>query len=106
VKELNYNHKLIAAICAAPWILAKAGILEDRNFTTSIVQWQEMHREILGSDDPFPRKGFVNERVVRDGNIITAKGVAFIDFAVEVCDYFGLFKDEAERLAFEKDLKG
>jgi putative intracellular protease/amidase len=106
IKELNNENKLIAAICAAPWILAKAGVLNDCRYTTSIVEWQDIHREFFRIDDPFPRSGYVEGRVIRDGNIITAKGVAFIDFTIEVCEFLGLFKDDTEKRDFEKDLKG
>ncbi|PKM95628.1 MAG: thiamine biosynthesis protein ThiJ [Firmicutes bacterium HGW-Firmicutes-1] len=106
IRELHDENKLIAAICAAPWILAKAGVLYNRKYTTSIVEWQDKHLEFFGIDDPFPRECYVEGRVIRDGNIITAKGMAFIDFTIEVCDYFGLFKDETEKKEFENDIKG
>ncbi len=106
IQDLHSRNKLIAAICAAPWILAKAGVLEKCKYTTSIVEWRDMHKEIFKTDDPFPRQGYIEGRVIRDGNIITAKGIAFIDFAIEVCDYFGLFKDEEEKKDFEQELKG
>lgn len=48
-------------------------------------------------EDPFPRDTYVNENVVRDNNIITAVGNAFVDFSIEILDYFGKFKDEAEK---------
>ena len=105
IRDLNEAQKLIAAICAAPWILAKAGVLNGRKYATSIDKWQDSHREIFQLEDPFPREGYQECRVVRDGNIITAKGPAFIDFTMEVCDYLGLFEDEAERIEFEQDLK-
>lgn len=105
VRDMDKEQKLIAAICAAPWILAKAGVLNGRRYATSIDQWQDSHREIFQQEDPFPREGYVDSRVVRDRNIITAKGIAFIDFTMEVCDYFGLFDDETERIEFEQDLK-
>lgn len=56
---LNNDGKLIAAICAAPWILAHIGILEDLKYTTSIETWKEKHKETFGIEDPFPRGNFV-----------------------------------------------
>jgi putative intracellular protease/amidase len=106
IKELNNENKLIAAICAAPWILAKGDVLKNRKYTTSIVEWLDKHRDFFKMEDPFDRNGYIEARVVRDNNIITAKGVAFIDFAIEVCDYLGLFEDENEKLAFINDIKG
>lgn len=106
IRDLHKRNKLIAAICAGPWILAKAGVLNNCKYTTSIVEWQEKHLEFFGIDDPFPREGYIERRVVRDGNVITAKGIAFIDFTIEVCDYLGLYKDDNEKKDFEKDIKG
>ncbi|WP_313560510.1 DJ-1/PfpI family protein [Ruminiclostridium cellobioparum] len=102
-----YNSgKLLAAICAGPRFLAKAGILDKVKYTTSIVEWNEMRRAQFKEEDPFPRGNFVNARVVRDGSVITSKGISFVDFAVEVADYFGQFKDEAEKQAFFNTITG
>jgi len=106
IQRLNKEKKFLAAICAAPWIFAEAGVLRGSKYTTSIVEWQQKHIDFFGIADPFPREGYVDHRVVRDGNIITAKGSAFIDFAIEVCDYLELFKDENERQELEEELKG
>lgn len=106
VQDLNRENKLIAAICAGPMVLAKAGLLQDRAYTTAIIEWKDKHQNFFNSGDPFPRQHFKDERVVRDHNIITAKGVAFVDFSVEVCDYLNLFKDEAEKEDFVKRIKG
>lgn len=72
------ENKILAAICVAPTILAKAGVLQDKRATawTSYVDTED--KDIL-------QKGgasFVDEEVVRDGNIITANGpVAAESFA-------------------------
>lgn len=90
--------KLIAAICAGPRYLAKAGILKDVKYTTSIVEWTQARREAFGNeDDPFPRENFIDTRVVRDKNVITSKGISFVDFAIEVADYFGMFKNSEDK---------
>jgi putative intracellular protease/amidase len=106
INQLNQSDKLLAAICFGPWMLAKAGVLENRKYTSSIVKWQEELSELFGIQDPFPVEGYVEARVVRDKNIITAKGAAFIDFAIEVCDYFGGFQEEDQRENFEREYKG
>ena len=106
IKALNKSNKLLAAICAGPRFLAKAGILDDIKYTTSIIQWTDEHKEKFNEEDPFPRENFVSKRVVRDKNIITAEGIAFIDFAIEICDYFNLFDDEEDKNNFEKFIKG
>lgn len=56
--------------------------------------------------DPFPRENFILERVVRDGNIIIAQGIAFIDFAIEICDWFNLFENKEEKDNFSREIKG
>lgn len=55
--------------------------------------------------DPFPRENFILERVVRDRNIITAQGIAFIDLAIEICDWFNLFENKEEKDNFSRDIK-
>lgn len=59
-----------------------------------------------GENDPFPREGFINDRVVVDKNLITSQGIAFIDFTCEICDWFKFFKNEDEKIQFLKTLKG
>lgn len=99
INNLNSAGILVAAICAAPKILAVSGVLEGRKYTTSLEEWTEEIAEIFGKEDPFPRKTYINKRVVKDGNIITAKGYAFVDFAVEILKYFD--PENGEQLAVE-----
>ncbi|PYG89777.1 putative intracellular protease/amidase [Ruminiclostridium sufflavum DSM 19573] len=97
--------KLLAAICAGPRYFAKAGILKKVKYTTSIVEWTQARREAFGNEeDPFPRENFVNTRVVRDKNIITSKGISFVDFAIEIADYFGMFKNDSDKQEFFKTI--
>lgn len=90
IQKFNNENKLLAAICAAPRLLAISGILEGCNYTTSLDEWTSEVVEIFGEDDPFPRETYQNSRIVKDGNIITAKGHAFVDFAVEILKYLSL----------------
>ncbi|MFT8312997.1 MAG: DJ-1/PfpI family protein [Clostridium sp.] len=106
IKNINSGGKLLGAICGGPYFLAKANILKNRKYTTSMIEWTEMHKQQYGEIDPFPRESFVNERVVVDENLITSQGVAFIDFACEICDWFKLFKSKDEKNQFLKTLKG
>lgn len=107
IQNLNLKRKLLGAICGAGTVfLAKAGVLKDVNYTTPIVQWSQKHIEVYGGKDPFPRENFVSARVIRDGNIITSQGVAFIDFAIEICDWFNLFESLEDRENFAKNVKG
>ncbi len=101
IKYMDANNRLIAAICAAPIHLAQAGILKDRKYTTTLNT----------KDYPqiFPIEGFVNEDVVVDGNIITSTGLAYMEFAVEICKKLNLVasEEEAEKvIKHYKNIKG
>ena len=60
IREFGNSDKLVAAICAAPSILARVGLLEKRMATI----YPGMEKEI-----PRPR----GNRVVVDGNVITSQ---------------------------------
>jgi putative intracellular protease/amidase len=107
INNLNSKKKLVAGICGAGTVfLAKSGILNDVKYTTPAVEWTENHIKVFGEKDPFPRENFIESRVVKDKNIITAKGTAFIDFAIEIYDWFNLFDDQEEKEEFIKTIKG
>lgn len=106
IQNLNAKGKVLGAICAGPRFLAKAGVLDNAKYTTSLVKWTEDIEKHFNESDPFPRHNFILDRVVRDGNIITSQGHAFIDFAIEICDWFGYFEDEDDKNGFIKVIKG
>lgn len=67
------NHKTVAAICAAPTILGMLGYLKGKKYTC----FTSMNEDFGGI--------YMNSGVVTDGNLITARSVAFaIDFAYEI----------------------
>lgn len=106
VQSLNNQGALLAGICGAgTFMLAKAGVLSDVKFTTPITEWEEAQRKVFGELDPFPRQNYINQRLVRENNIITAVGPAFIDFAVEICDYISPFDSEDDKVGFVIRLK-
>ena len=79
----------LGAICAGPRLLAKAGLLRGRKFTHG-----------FGADSALPEwEGgtYVDELVVTDGNVVTAKPQAYIDFAVELLYTAGLRATEMVR---------
>ena len=65
VKEFNDNGRIVAAICAAPMILANAGILKGKKATC----WD-------GEAENLQKKGarYTGADVEQDGNIITGNG--------------------------------
>ena len=74
IRKFDENGKTIAAICMAPTLLAKAGVLEDRMATV----YPGGERQL-----PKPREG----KVVVDGHIITSQGPGTaIDFALKIVE--------------------
>lgn len=106
INNLNSKGKLIGAICGAGTVfLAKAGILKNVKYTSPAKEWTQKHIEVFEEKDHFPRENFVWERVVKDKNIITAQGIAFIDFAIEICDWLNLLKIKKKELILLKILR-
>jgi len=81
-KVFNEAGKPVAAICAAPAVLADAGLLAGKRFTAHF----SIHSELPGV--------LANERVVKDGNIITSRGAGTaVEFGLAlVSELFGRAK--------------
>jgi 4-methyl-5(b-hydroxyethyl)-thiazole monophosphate biosynthesis len=74
IREVFDAGKYVAAICAAPHVLGVAGIMEGATATC-----------YPGIEIPGARR--VDERVVRDGKIITSQGPGTaIDFAIDLVE--------------------
>lgn len=79
----NEKDFVIGAICSGPLFLAQAGLLRGKKYTDSLfVEMREMFPFIEESN-------FVPQPVVEDGNVVTANGSAFNDFAVHVARKLG-----------------
>ena len=94
IKAAVENEKLVCAICAAPSILGKLGHLNGRKATCFPGFEQYLEGAIL-----------TDERVVRDGNFITAKGMGCgAEFGLIIIEaLLGKEKaDEVARAAFVK----
>lgn len=79
LKRVNHSGKAIAAICAAPLVLAHAGLLSGRQATC--------YPEVL-LENEWPDIQLSDEAVVIDGNILTSKGPGTaIDFALAIIEY-------------------
>ena len=103
IKYLNSSNKLLAGICGAgTYFLAKTGVLENVRYTTPITKWTDKHIECFGDKNPFLRDNYVDKRVVKDRNVITAIGPAFVEFGIEICDWFNLFNDDIEKEEFAR----
>jgi len=77
LQQMSTQGKYIAAICAAPSVLATAGLLDAKDATC-----------FPGALDPFPRVRLQNEAVVTDGKLITSRGPGTaIDFALTLVEH-------------------
>lgn len=63
VNKYSTNGKIVAAICAAPSVLARVGVLAGRNATI-----------FRGMENELKNARYVDKPVVEDGNIITSQG--------------------------------
>ena len=81
------KNKYVAAVCAAPSILADLGLLSSREAT--------VHPDFI---DKMSDARVVNESVVVDGNIITGQGLgAAIPFALKLVEIM-VGKDKADQI--------
>lgn len=74
----KHSDTVYAAISSAPLLLSKAGILDNKDFTAGF---------FMQMVDVFPfidGRHFVHKPVVEDGNVITAIGMFFREFAERV----------------------
>ena len=87
LQALNKKGKVIAAICSGPVHLAKAGLLDGKKYTS--------YRLPQRAND-FKNATRLEDNVVVDGNIVTAKNVGYVDLALELGKIFNIYKDEAD----------
>lgn len=84
--EFAQNHKLIAAICAAPLVLKDAGLLDSKRFTAH-----------FSVKDELPEAG--DERVAEDGQLITSRGAGTaLDFGLALVERL-CGKEKADEIA-------
>ena len=79
VKRFNHESKMIAAICAGPRFLGRAGLLDGITYTA-----------FTGSDKDAPRGHYdPSIKAMRKGHIITGRGAGVIyEFAYEIVKAF------------------
>ena len=93
LQALNRKGKPIAAICSGPLHLAKAGLLKGKNYTS---------HSLPDYADDFEGAKYVNDHVVVDGNIVTAKAIGYVDLAFTLGKMAGVFQNEAD---YEENLR-
>jgi len=85
-KDFYKAHKLVAAICAGPMVLDKAGILIDKRFTC----YPGCEVGLKGI--------YTGEEVIKDDNIITARSMLYsIPFGLNIIEYL-LGKETRDRI--------
>lgn len=80
--------KPIAAICAATLALAHAGLLDDRRHTSNAPEY-------LASSGYRGGSLYVEAPAITDGNLITASGIAPVDFAYAIFKLLNLYSEPA-----------
>lgn len=82
LQTANEAGATFGAICAGPLLLARAGLLKGRQFT---------HGYGPNASSPYWKGGtYIDQLVVVDGNMVTAKAEGYIDFAIDVLYVAGL----------------
>lgn len=87
IRALESQDKPLAAICAGPAVLGRAGVLAGRRYTASL---GTAERAVLG----LPEEGFTEESLVSHGQVLTAVGSAFVEFGLAAARLFGCVQDE------------
>ncbi len=90
LQRLNEKGSFIAAICGGPGFLAHAGLLKGLRIAHGYSKED--------AERVFARSTITDDDVVVEGNIITARGQAYAEFAVAVYKQLGLFENEEEAL--------
>jgi putative intracellular protease/amidase len=96
VRALISNGTPVAAICGATLFLARIGALDDRRHTSNMREYLTKHGGAyrgmaLYEDSP----------AVRDDHVITASGLAPVDFAREIFAELSVFSPQDQALWFE-----
>ncbi len=74
IRRQNDCGRKLGAICAAPLALNAAGVLKGRRATS----YPNIEKDLVGVT-------YLNEPVVRDGNVVTSRGIGTsLDFALDI----------------------
>lgn len=80
LKDADKEKKMIAAICAAPPILARAGLLKNRK--AIMFPWSDGIKELTNNG-----ANYVDQEVVVSGNIVTGRNPdASVAFGLKLCE--------------------
>ncbi len=87
VSDVINKNVIIAAICGATMALAQKGLLDNRKHTSNAKELLKMTCPEYAGD-----KFYLNQPVVVDNNLITATGLAALEFSYEVLKKTNLMK--------------
>jgi putative intracellular protease/amidase len=94
--ELTASGVPIAAICGATLALARAGLLNDRRHTSNMPGYLAQHAPQYSGASLYE-----DAPAVSDGGVITASGLAPVDFAREIFRELKIFSAADEELWFD-----
>jgi putative intracellular protease/amidase len=96
VTTLVESETPVAAICGATLALARIGVLDTRRHTSNLPELLSAHAsEYRGAS------AYVDAPAVRDAHVITASGLADVDFARAIFAELGVFSTDDEALWFD-----
>ncbi len=96
VSKIIDQNVAIAAICGATFALTQWGLLDNRTHTSNDKDLLKMICPgYTGSDH------YINKPAVTDGNLITASGLAPLEFSCEVFKKIGVMKDDTIEAWFQ-----
>lgn len=101
IVKLNKKNKYIAGICGGSELMAKFGVLDNKNCTGD-------GSGIKPDADfihLFDNCNILNENIVIDRNTITATGQSFVEFAIEIWKIVGLYDNEEDYKEYYEWLK-
>lgn len=85
----------VAAICAATLVLARIGLLDNRRHTSNAREYLTKYAVAYQGESHYE-----DVPAVRDDHVITASGLAPVDFAREIFAELGIFSPENEAFWF------
>jgi putative intracellular protease/amidase len=88
LQTLHAHAVPIAAICAATTAVARAGLLAGRRHTSNGLEYLKQH-----VPDYAESETYVDAPAVRDRGLITASGLADVEFAEEIMAELGVLSD-------------
>ena len=84
LERVDTKRTMVAAISSSSMFLGKAGLLRSRYYTGGL------YMELVEYFSFLEKENFLHQPVVKDKNVITAIGFAYVEFSQTVLDALGL----------------